>query len=119
MPVRPFHVAAVQIANRPGAVAENLSKAAGLVAQAARTGAELVLLPELMATGYRIAPDIWETAEPIGGPISTWLLETAKLHRIHLGHHVHHNGHVHTFVGGVHIVALRAGGHKEPEEGQY
>lgn len=73
------------MANCPGAVAENLSKAAGLVAQAAKTGAELVLLPELMATGYRIAPDIWETAEPIGGPISTWLLETAKRHRIHLG----------------------------------
>lgn len=73
------------MANRPGAVAENLSKAAELVAQAAGTGAELVLLPELMATGYRIAPDIWETAEPIGGRISTWLFETAKRHRIHVG----------------------------------
>jgi len=73
------------MANRPGSVAENLGKAAGLVAQAAGTGAELVLLPELMATGYRIAPDIWETAEPIGGRISTWLFEIAKRHRIHVG----------------------------------
>lgn len=71
--------------NRPGAVAENLGRAAGLVAQAAGTGAELVLLPELMATGYRIAPDIWETAEPIGGRISTWLFEIAERYRIHVG----------------------------------
>jgi len=82
---RPLHVAAVQMANRPGAVAQNLGKAAVFTAEAADAGAELVLLPELMATGYRIAPDIWETAEPIGGRISTWLLETANRHGIHVG----------------------------------
>jgi len=73
------------MANRPGAVSENLGKATIFTAKAADVGAALVLLPELMATGYRIAPDIWETAEPIGGRISTWLLETAKRHRIHVG----------------------------------
>lgn len=83
--VKPLHVAAVQMANCPGAVAENLRKAAELTAQAAGAGAALVLLPELMATGYRIAPDIWETAEPIGGRVSTWLFETAERHRIHVG----------------------------------
>lgn len=45
---KPLHVAAVQMANRPGAVAENLSKAAELTAQAAGVGAALVLLPELV-----------------------------------------------------------------------
>lgn len=82
---KPLHVAAVQMANRPGAVADNLRRAMELTTQAADAGADLVLLPELMATGYRVAPDIWDTAEAIGGPISTWLLKTAEHHRIYIG----------------------------------
>jgi N-carbamoylputrescine amidase len=82
---RSVDVAAVQMASRPGAVAQNLDRAAALTARAVGMGAELVLLPELMASGYRIAPDIWETAEPVGGRISTWLCETAKRHGVHLG----------------------------------
>ncbi|HEX8446420.1 MAG TPA: carbon-nitrogen hydrolase family protein [Sphingomonas sp.] len=82
---KPLHVAAVQMASRPGAVSKNLGSAAVAVAKAVDAGAALVLLPELMATGYRIAPDIWETAEPIGGRITTWLLDTAMRYRIHLG----------------------------------
>lgn len=73
------------MSNRPGAVAENLSRATQLTAQAAGAGAELILLPELMASGYRIAPDIWDTAEAIGGRTSTWLFETAERHRIYVG----------------------------------
>ncbi len=80
-----LHVAAVQMASSAGAVKENLRKAQGLVAKAVDAGAELVLLPELMGSGYRIAPDIWDTAEPVGGRVSTWLCETAQRHKIHIG----------------------------------
>lgn len=82
---RSLHVAAVQMASSAGAVAENLGKAQVLVARAVDAGAELVLLPELMASGYRIAPDIWDTAEPVGGRVSTWLYEIAQRHQIHVG----------------------------------
>jgi N-carbamoylputrescine amidase len=80
-----LHVAAVQMASLPGAIGPNLEKAGVLIESATAGGAELVLLPELMASGYRTAPDIWETAEPVGGPVSTWLCETAKRHHIHAG----------------------------------
>jgi predicted amidohydrolase len=46
-----------------------------LVAAAVDGGARLVVLPEMFAVGFSMAPE--RVAEPVDGPTSTWLLEQA------------------------------------------
>ena len=82
--VRSCRVAAVQMASQPGDVAGNLGKAEAHIVRAACDEAELVLLPELMASGYQTSPKMWDDAEPIGGPLTRWLCGTARRHGIHL-----------------------------------
>jgi N-carbamoylputrescine amidase len=77
-----LRIGAVQIDCRPGRVQENLSHAAGLVEAAARQGAQLVLLPELAPGGYSLTEEIWDCAEPWGGPTCAWL--TALAGRLHI-----------------------------------
>jgi N-carbamoylputrescine amidase len=72
-----IRVAAVQMGSQEGAVAANLEHATLLVEQAAREGAQLVLLPELMPTGYLWSRKIWRAAEPKDGPSVQWLLRTS------------------------------------------
>lgn len=48
------------------------------IAQAATSGARLVVLSEMFATGFSMAPE--RVAEPEGGPIETFLREQAQLH---------------------------------------
>lgn len=81
----PIRVAAVQMASQEGAVAANLHHATPLVEQAAREGAKLVLLPELMPTGYLWSRKIWCAAEPNDGPSVRWLQRTSGNLRIWLG----------------------------------
>ena len=59
----------------------NLARAEALAAQAVADGAELVLFPELMASGYTISPTLWRCVEPPDGPTARWLGRTsARLH---------------------------------------
>ena len=83
--VRKLRVAAVQAVSRDGEIARNLAHADPLVARAAGEGAELVLLPELYSTGFRMTRDIWRAAEPSNGPTAQWLCETAQKHGIWIG----------------------------------
>ena len=83
-PIR-LRVAAVQIDSQPGRLDENLRHAAGLVEEAARQGAGLVLLPELAPGGYCLTEDIWNCAEPWGGPTCTWLAGLTERLGIYLG----------------------------------
>lgn len=85
MPARSLRVAAVQVASHDGAPLANLARAGTWVAEAARRGAELVVCPEFLATGYRYDESIWTSAEPRGGPTEQWLVRLARAHRIHLG----------------------------------
>lgn len=71
------------MASAPGDVDANLGRADALLARAA--GAELALLPELALNGYVLGPDLWTHAEPIGGPLTRWLCDRARRHRLHLG----------------------------------
>jgi N-carbamoylputrescine amidase len=73
------------MASRPGDVAGNLEKAEAHIVSAVHDEAELILLPELMASGYQTSPEMWDDAEPIGGPLTRWLCRTARRHGIHLG----------------------------------
>ncbi len=52
------------------------------VVRAAATGADLVVLTEMFATGFSMATD--RTAQPEDGQIVTWMRRTAATHGIHL-----------------------------------
>lgn len=82
---RTIRVAAVQLDCRPGCVQENRAHAVPFIERAARQGAALVLLPELMPGGYLLTESIWETAEPFHGPTTAWLAATARRLGIYLG----------------------------------
>lgn len=78
-------VAAVQMDAEFGNKPQNLSRAEGYIQQAVKQGAQLVLLPELLANGYGITEEVWDGAEPIDGPTVAWLKRLAKQHSIYLG----------------------------------
>lgn len=82
---RTIRVAAVQMNCEPGKVGHNLAHAEQLIENAAAKGAMLVLLPELMPSGYIVAEGIWGYAETIKGNSVKWLLSTAKRLGIYLG----------------------------------
>jgi Carbon-nitrogen hydrolase len=75
----------VQIDSRVGDVAGNLKHAGDLVEEAANQGAQLVLLPELMPSGYTLTEEIWNYAEPFYGPTVGWLTQIAKRLHVYLG----------------------------------
>jgi len=80
-----LRVAAVQAASLDGQATRNLDHAAPLVARAAQAGAELVLLPELYSSGFRMTREIWQAAEPMDGPTVCWLRAVSKQHGIWIG----------------------------------
>lgn len=82
---RKIRVAAIQLNCQPGEIAKNLAHAEIMIARAAEQGAALVLLPELMPSGYMATEEIWNSAETIDGHSVTWLLSTAKRFGIYLG----------------------------------
>ena len=77
--------AAIQMNCDLGMASKNLSCAEAMVASAVPKGAQLVLLPELMPSGYTLSEIIWDYSEPISGRSVKWLLETAKQFQIYLG----------------------------------
>jgi N-carbamoylputrescine amidase len=82
---RTLRVAAVQT---PAAesVLSGLERASPLVREAAAAeGAELVLLPELMAVRYVFTDEMWDSAEPSHGATVAWLKDTARDSGIWLG----------------------------------
>lgn len=81
---RTLRVAAVQT---PAArdVNSGLDRATSLVERAAQDGAQLVLLPELMAVNYVFTNEIWDCGEPANGPTVKWLRENARRLGIWLG----------------------------------
>lgn len=83
--MRTVRVAAIQMESKNCAVAANLARATQYVNQAAEKGAQLVILPELMPTGYIMSEEIWNGAEPSHGPTFQWLRDTSKRLGIWLG----------------------------------
>jgi N-carbamoylputrescine amidase len=81
---RTIRVAAVQT---PAAlsVAAGLEHATPLVERAAAEGAQLILLPELMATRYVFSDQMWDSAESAQGSTVKWLQDTARRLNVWLG----------------------------------
>jgi N-carbamoylputrescine amidase len=77
-------VAAVQTPAAAG-VSAGLQQATPLVHRAAAEGAELVLLPELMAARYVFTEEMWDSAEPTKGPTVDWLTAMARSLGIWIG----------------------------------
>lgn len=82
---RTLCVAAIQMACTVNDFARNTARAAGWIAEAARAGAQLVLLPEMMPNGYTLTEAVWAGAEPLYGPTFVWLAELAVRHGLYLG----------------------------------
>jgi N-carbamoylputrescine amidase len=73
-------VAVAQLELLPGALEANRARTAAAIEQAAAEGAELVVLPELASSGYRLAsPDaVAAAAETVPGPTTeTWAAAAA------------------------------------------
>ena len=83
--LKKLRVAAIQMVCEAGKVEANLKHGGTLIHQAVQEGAELVLLPELMPSGYMATEDIWDCAETMEGKSVSWLTSTAKKYGIYLG----------------------------------
>ncbi len=76
--------ASVQMDATLASTTERLARAAKLVENAAKEGAELVLLPELFNTGYGYTDENFARAEGMDGKTVNWLKTKAAEHRIYL-----------------------------------
>ncbi len=82
---RTLVVAAIQATSENGQAKQNLAGAEGLVQDAAKQGARLILCPEFLATGYIFDDSIWDAGEPASGLTETSLAEQSKEHGVFLG----------------------------------
>ena len=83
--IKKINVAAIQMVCKEGQTRENLKHAQSMVEKAVKKDAKLVLLPELMPSGYMVTEAIWDFAETMDGQSATWLKAIAKKHGIHIG----------------------------------
>ena len=77
-------VSAVQMDCIPGDRDANLRHAAELVAEAADEGAQIVVLPELFSTGYRVEARDVDLAESLSGHTIRWMQDAAQRHGVYL-----------------------------------
>ncbi len=79
---RPFQVAALQMVSTPDRD-RNLADAGRLIADAARDGAQLLLLPEYFCfMGFKDTDKLTIRETPGHGPIQQFLADTARKHRV-------------------------------------
>jgi N-carbamoylputrescine amidase len=78
-PIRPLRLAVAQLELAPGALEANRARTVAAVLEAGDGGAELVVLPELASSGYRLrTPDaVAAAAEEIPGPTTAAWSEAA------------------------------------------
>lgn len=77
-------VSSIQMDCTPYDKEANLRHAEELIADAAAKGAELIVLPELFSTGYRVELQDRELAEPIPGDTIQWMCGLAKKYDAYL-----------------------------------
>jgi predicted amidohydrolase len=77
-------IATVQMNAAPAPLQERLARAERLIAQCAREGAQLVVLPEVFNTGYEYSDQNYLRVESFDGPTATWMKTITAEHGIHL-----------------------------------
>jgi N-carbamoylputrescine amidase len=83
--VRELNIAVVQLESIDGDIAGNLKNAERWLDQAVAAGAQLIVFPEFMPTGYLLGEAIWDSGETMTGPTVSWLTRQSKKHRAWLG----------------------------------
>ena len=83
--VRQLNVAVVQFESVDGDTGGNLKNAERWLDRAVAAGAQLIVFPEFMPTGYFLGEAIWESGETMNGPTVSWLIRQSKKHRVWLG----------------------------------
>lgn len=82
---RNVRLAAAQIECVDCDVPANLVHAQQFVKNAAKAGADLLVFPEFMPEGFRLTNELWDTAEPTGGPTEQWLTANAREYGMYIG----------------------------------
>jgi predicted amidohydrolase len=82
--MRTLNIAAAQMDANPAPTAERLARAEKLVAEAARAGAHLVVLPELFNTGYAYSDENHARAERFDGQTAAWMRDVTARLGVHL-----------------------------------
>jgi N-carbamoylputrescine amidase len=83
--LKSIRVAAVQTKSTSDSIDKNLKNAAKWAKSAADSGAKLILLPELMPSGYILSNLLWDFAEPFDGKTVAWLKELSVKHGLWIG----------------------------------
>lgn len=81
---RTLKIAAVQMDHAPAPLDSRLARAADLIAEAAGSGAQLVVLPEVFNTGYKYHDANYTAAETSDGPTVRWMKAQSTQHGLHL-----------------------------------
>src|SRR5262245_12870362 len=81
---RSIKVATIQMDANCAPVHERLARAEKIIMEAAQSGAQLIILPELFNLGYGYSDENFSRAEPMDGKTSLWMKETAEHLKIHL-----------------------------------
>ena len=84
--MKPFKVAATQLAVRHLDTAGNLALHARFIAEAVKSSCQLVVFPELSVTGHNGTAEITRDAEPLDGRIFQTMQEAARRHGIAVGY---------------------------------
>jgi predicted amidohydrolase len=77
-------VASIQMNSVPNDVEKNLERANLLIDEAVLKEANLIVLPELFNTGYRVEENDVELAEEIPGFTTNWLIDHAKKNGVYI-----------------------------------
>lgn len=76
--------AAIQMNAEPGLITERLARAEVLIARAAKSGAQLAVLPEMFNIGATYADSNYTHAEPADGLTTRWMKDVAARYDIHI-----------------------------------
>jgi len=78
-------VAAVQMNAELGRAEKNLRKVRAWTGKASKSGAELVVFPELAITGHWCSSDSWKASQAVpGGPAVVEVEKLARRHKLHI-----------------------------------
>jgi predicted amidohydrolase len=77
-------IAAIQLDASPALLARRLERAEYLITEAARQGAQVIVLPEVFNTGYEYNVENYRRAEPLTGPTVTWMKAVAARLKVFL-----------------------------------